>query len=221
MRSPIVGAEVHADSLREPSMLIGLLIDVTAADRIEAGASTWARPSVAAPAITHNTSEATRTQRSMGSLIGNRLRELPRQRDAEPFGPGPQCREDGLMKLNTFANLTAPARERAFSRKPHGRVAGRDWRVMTQLNQVLHLASERVAPTERIWIDQLHEHRRHPRRGLLGSPVARKPRCQRLNDERERKSFVAELESAKWQHCARSLSRQYGRIVACATIRVD
>ena len=89
-----------------------------------------------------------------------RLRELLRQRDAEAFGPRAQCRQDVLMKLNTFANLTPSARERAFSGKANRRVAGRDRRLVAQRDEVLHLARERVAPAERIRIDQLQEHRR-------------------------------------------------------------
>jgi hypothetical protein len=51
--------------------------------------------------------------------------------------------------------------------------------------------------------------------------VARESRRQRLDDQRERESLVAQLESAKRQHRARPLSGEHGRIVGGAPIGVD
>src|SRR5687767_7203735 len=68
MSSPIFGAAAQAASLREPSMLIGLVMEVTAADRIEIGLLTWAVVSTAAPRATHNARKAGRANRSMDVL---------------------------------------------------------------------------------------------------------------------------------------------------------
>src|SRR5687768_13009726 len=116
------------------------------------------------PAMTQNVSETIGTHRYMQILRIQKipLRELLGWRDAEAFGPRDQRRQDVLMKLHALANLTPASRERSFSRKPNRRVARRDRRVVTYRDEVMHLARERLAPAERIRIDQLQEHGRRP-----------------------------------------------------------
>ena len=86
------------------------------------------------------------------------------------------------MKREALANLTAPSCQRTFSRKPNRRIARRDRRRVTQLNQMLHLARECLASAKSIGIDELKKDGGSPWPWLFRSAMAGKARREGFDD---------------------------------------
>src|SRR5687768_17487564 len=185
-------------------MSIGSLIEVTLADLITPPLP-WGAASMTTEKRTNTDNAATRKRRSIRDPSAPRFESsvMLRQRNPEALRPGFQGRHDGLMKPDSFANLTPAPGERAFARKTYRRVTRCDGRRVAEFDEVLHLAHERVASAECVGIDHLKKNGCCPCRGFLRPPPARKPRRERFDNECQRKTLVSELDSAERQHRAR------------------